>query len=127
MNVLIDTNVILDVLLKREPFVEQSSKVVFLSEKAVIDGYVSASTATDIFYIVRKEFQDKDKAYEAVGKLFQAVKVAAIDGETIDSALELRWDDFEDCVQSVAASRLDAKYIVTRDMSGFNDSEITPV
>jgi predicted nucleic acid-binding protein len=65
MNVLIDTNVVLDVLLGREPFVTQSAKVVFLSEKAVIDGYVSASTATDIFYIVRKEFQDKDKAYDA--------------------------------------------------------------
>jgi predicted nucleic acid-binding protein len=74
MSVLIDTNVVLDVLLGREPFVSQSAKVIFLSEKAVFDGYVSASTATDIFYIVRKEFQDKDKAYDAVGKLFQAVR-----------------------------------------------------
>jgi predicted nucleic acid-binding protein len=70
MNVLIDTNVVSDVLLGREPFAEQSAKVVFLSEKAVIDGYVSASAATDIFYIVQKEFRDKDKAYETVGKLF---------------------------------------------------------
>jgi predicted nucleic acid-binding protein len=43
MNVSIDTNVVLDVLLGREPFAEQSAKVVFLSEKAVIDGYVPAS------------------------------------------------------------------------------------
>jgi predicted nucleic acid-binding protein len=127
MNVLIDTNVILDVLLGREPFAEQSAKVVFLSEKAVIDGYVSASAATDIFYIVHKEFQDKDKAYETVEKLFKAVKVAAVDGETIDGALELRWNDFEDCVQFVVAHGLDAAYIVTRDRNGFKDSAITPV
>jgi predicted nucleic acid-binding protein len=121
---LLDTNVVLDVLLGRKPFAEQSAAVLLLSEKAVINGFVSASAATDIFYIVRKEFQDKDKAYEAVGKLFKAVKVAAVDGETINDALKLRWDDFEDCVQFVAARGLDAEYIVTRDISGFNNSEI---
>jgi predicted nucleic acid-binding protein len=127
MNVLIDTNVILDVLLGREPFLPHSAKAVFLSEKNVIDGYVSASTATDIFYIVRKEFQDKDKAYEAMGKLFQAVKVAPIDGETIECALKLRWNDFEDCIQFVVAQGLGAEYIITRDMDGFNDSTVTPI
>ncbi|MDR1060158.1 MAG: PIN domain-containing protein [Clostridiales bacterium] len=127
MTVLIDTNVVLDVLLGRALFATQSAKVLFLSEKAMIDGYISASAATDIFYVARKEFQDKDKAYEAMEKLFQAVKVAAVDSETIDGALELRWNDFEDCVQFVAARGLDAKYIVTRDMSGFNDSEIVPI
>jgi predicted nucleic acid-binding protein len=49
MNVLIDTNVVLDVLLRREPFMTWSAKVIFLSEKSVIDGYVSASIVTDIF------------------------------------------------------------------------------
>jgi predicted nucleic acid-binding protein len=127
MNVLIDTNVVLDVLLGREPFVKQSAKVVFLSEKSVINGYVSASTATDIFYIVRKEFQDKDKTYNAVSKLFQAVKIVAVNGETIDGALARRWSDFEDCVQFVAARGLGAEYIVTRDIKGFSDSEITPI
>ena len=127
MNVLIDTNVVLDVLLGREPFVSQSAKVVFLSEKAVIHGYVSASTATDIFYIVSKEFQNKDKTYDAIGKLFQAVRVAVVDGEMIDGALKLRWNDFEDCVQFVAARGLDAKYIITRDPDGFKNSEIEPI
>jgi predicted nucleic acid-binding protein len=126
MNVLIDTNVILDVLLGREPFLSYSAKAVFLSEKNIIDGYVSASTATDIFYIVRKEFQDKDKAYGAMEKLFQAVKVAPIDGETIEKALKLRGNDFEDCIQLVAAHGFEAEYIITRDMDGFNNSTITP-
>jgi predicted nucleic acid-binding protein len=127
MNVLIDTNIVLDVLLGREPFVTQSAKIVFLSEKAAIGGYVSASTATDIFYIARKEFQDKDKAYDAIGKLFQAVKVAAVDGETIDEALRLRWSDFEDCVQFVAAQGVDADYIITRNTNNFADSNVTPI
>jgi predicted nucleic acid-binding protein len=127
MNVLIDTNIILDVLLGREPFVMHSARVVFLSEKAVINGYVSASAATDIFYIIRKEFQDKEKAYEAVEKLFQAIKVAAVDDETINDALSLRWDDFEDCVQFVVAKEFEANYIITRDLDGFKDSTIIPI
>jgi predicted nucleic acid-binding protein len=127
MNVLIDTNVALDVILGRKPFIEQSSRVLLLSEKAMINGYISASTATDIFYIMHKEFQNKDKAYDAMIKLCQAVKVAVVDGETIDKALKLRWDDFEDCVQFVAARELNADYIITRDVDGFADSEITPL
>jgi predicted nucleic acid-binding protein len=127
MNILIDTNVALDVLLGREPFVEQSSKVILLSEKAVINGYISASTATDIFYIVRKHTRDANKAYDSMKSLLRVVNVAVIDGKTIDEALELRWKDFEDCLQFVAARELKADYIVTRDMDGFAESEIPAI
>jgi predicted nucleic acid-binding protein len=51
MIVLLDTNVILDVLLKRTPFLEKSAIVLLLSEKKLIDGYVSASAITDIFFL----------------------------------------------------------------------------
>jgi hypothetical protein len=54
MDVLIDTNVVLDVPLGREPFLTQSARLIFLSEQSVINGYVSATAATDIFYIIRK-------------------------------------------------------------------------
>ena len=54
MKIMCDTNVILDVLLEREPFVEDSYKVLKLCEEHKIDGFVSASSVTDIFYLVRK-------------------------------------------------------------------------
>jgi predicted nucleic acid-binding protein len=60
-------------------------------------------------------------------KLFRVVKVAAVDHEMINRALKLRWNDFEDCIQSAAARELDADYIVTRDMDGFKDSETAPI
>jgi len=53
MNVLIDTNVILDVLLHREPFHEDAARIITLSENDKINGFVSASAITDIFYITR--------------------------------------------------------------------------
>ena len=60
MTVLIDTNVVLDVLLKREQFLEKSSNVMLLSEKKIIDGYITASAVTDIFYIVIPAIQPSD-------------------------------------------------------------------
>ncbi|GHU65217.1 hypothetical protein AGMMS49983_12550 [Clostridia bacterium] len=83
MNVLIDTNVVLDVLLMREPFYENSRRVIALSEKNVITGYVSASAATDIFYLVRKEFQDTNKTYNALRSIFETIRISAVNEETV--------------------------------------------
>lgn len=52
MNVMIDTNIIIDVLTEREPYFRESHDVLSLCEKKVINGFVTASTITDIFYIV---------------------------------------------------------------------------
>ena len=50
MRLMIDTNIILDVLLEREPFFAQSKEILKKCEKNEIKGFISASTATDIFY-----------------------------------------------------------------------------
>jgi predicted nucleic acid-binding protein len=127
MNVLIDTNVVLDVLLKREPFFEDSSGIVFLSEKNVITGYVSASAATDLFYITRKEFQDIGKTYGALKNIFRTIRIAAVDEETVHTALDLEWKDFEDCIQYVSAKGFMPDYIITRNASDYCDGDITPI
>lgn len=75
MKIMCDTNVIIDVLLEREPFVEDSYKILKLCEEHKIDGFVSASSVTDIFYLVRKYTHSTEQAYKAVGKLLEIVKV----------------------------------------------------
>jgi predicted nucleic acid-binding protein len=127
MNVLIDTNVILDYLLKRWPHEKEASRILLMSEKALINAYVSASAATDIFYIVKKDFQDKAKTYAVMHMLFSMVKIAAVDDVVIRDSLILEWDDFEDCVQYVAAKDFQADYIITRDTDGFRNSTIQAV
>ena len=54
MKIMVDTNIIIDVLLEREPFVDDSYKLLSLCEEHKIDGFVSASSITDIYYLVRK-------------------------------------------------------------------------
>jgi predicted nucleic acid-binding protein len=127
MTVLFDTNVILDVLLKREPFMWKSSNVLLLSEKKIIDGYVTASSITDIFYITNKTYNDKHKSMGLLKELFKTINIAAVSGKEIYRAIELDWNDFEDAVQYTAGEQIQADYIITRDTGGYVNSSITVI
>jgi predicted nucleic acid-binding protein len=127
MTVLIDTNVILDVLLKREPFMWKSSNVLLLSEKEIIDGYVTASSITDIFYITNKTYNDKQKSMELLKELLKTIRIATVSGEEIYRAIDLDWNDFEDAVQYTAGEQIHANYIITRDTGGYINSSITVI
>ena len=127
MNVLLDTNVILDVLLKREPFFEKSALVLLLSEKKIIDGYVSASSITDIFFLTNATYKDKQKSMELLKNLLKTIDIASVTKEEIYRAVNLNWSDFEDSVQYSAGENIQADYIVTRDTKGYIDSAITIV
>ena len=83
MNVLIYTNVILDVLLHREPFHVDAARIITLSENDKINGFVSASAITDIFYIARKALQSKIEATELLKNLLKIINVASVSGNDI--------------------------------------------
>ena len=90
MKIMCDTNVILDVMLEREPFVEASASVLQLCENKNIEGYTTASCITDIFYIVRKYLHSTDKAYYAVEKVLEIVKVCDVKTQHVQKALQTR-------------------------------------
>ena len=124
MTILIDTNVILDVLLRREQFLEKSSKILLLSEKRIIDGYVTASAVTDIFYITNITYKDKQKSMNLLKELLKTIGIAAVSGEEIYRAIDFNWNDFEDAVQYTAGEHIQADYIITRDTHGYKDNAI---
>ncbi|MCD8241670.1 MAG: PIN domain-containing protein, partial [Lachnospiraceae bacterium] len=97
MKLLIDTNVVLDVLLKRQPFCETAADVLKLCERDDIQECVSA--VTDIYYIANKMMRDKAAVREMLNKLLQVVSIAAVSENEIVHALTLEWYDFEDSVQ----------------------------
>ena len=127
MNVLIDTNVILDVMLRREPHYEISAKIILLSEKGYISNYISASAVTDIYYVVKKELKNKDIAVLLIKNLLKTVYVASVTENNIHEALDLKWDDFEDSVQYTTGQSISAKYIITRNAKDFINSKINVV
>ena len=124
MNVLIDTNIILDILLRREPHYENAAKISVLSEKGHIYGYITASAVTDIFYITKKELKNKDLALDLLKGILTTIRIASVTERNIYEALDLKWDDFEDSVQYSVAYNISADYIVTRNPIDFYDSNI---
>lgn len=116
---MIDTNIILDVLLKREPFFEMSKEVLILCESKAIIGFISASAATDIFYLTRKALGDNDKAYKALGRILDIVKVLTVTNTDVNDAFIIKAKDFEDCLLATCAKSNKCNGIVTRNKKDF--------
>lgn len=125
MKLLVDTNVVLDVLLKREPFYENGAKVLKLSGREDVEEYVSASAITDIYYIAYRTMKDRVSVRKLLENLLKIVSVVAVSGEEINYALELEWEDFEDSVQYAVAQLNDMDGLVTRNVDDYKKSEIT--
>jgi predicted nucleic acid-binding protein len=127
MNILIDTNIALDVLLQRTSFVTEASKIMVLSEKGIIDSYISVSAITDIFYIIQKAYKDTARALQLIKDLLKTVSPATVTDNNIYQALDMDWNDFEDAVQYTAGVGINAEYIVTRNPDDFVKSTIAVV
>lgn len=118
MRVLLDTNIILDVLLERAPFVEDSKQVWRAVDEKQISGYITATTLTNIYYVVRKAV-GAEKASASVRVCLDAFEVCLVDRRILEMALTLPESDFEDGVQVACALSLNLDAIVTRDKAAF--------
>jgi predicted nucleic acid-binding protein len=116
--VLIDLNLVLDVLQKREPFYAASAGVLACAETGLVEGLVAAHTLTTLFYLVAKD-QSAERARVALTELLQFLSVAPVDQAAIEQALNLPYPDFEDAVQMMAAVQAGAQYLVTRNVQDY--------
>lgn len=129
MRVLFDTNIVLDVLLNRNPFVENSAALVSLAEQSVIDGYLCATTITTIDYLITKSVS-KAQAKIAIQKLLSIFSIAEVNKHVLLLSTESKFTDFEDAVQHYSGKQVQAAAIVTRNINEFKYSEYpayTPV
>jgi predicted nucleic acid-binding protein len=116
--VLIDLNLVLDVLQKREPFYAASAGVLACAETGLVEGFVAAHTLTTLFYLVAKD-RSAERARVALTELLQFLSVAPVDQAAIEGALNLPYADFEDAVQMMAAVQAGAQYLVTRNVQDY--------
>lgn len=123
MRVLFDTNVVLDVLLEREPYVQTAAQLFALVDHGRIDGFICATTATTVFYIAAKSFGIR-RGREQVRALLGLFDVAPVGREVLDGALDMDLPDYEDAVIHEAARAAGAVAIVTRDHDGFAKSAV---
>jgi predicted nucleic acid-binding protein len=123
MNALIDTNVIVDVLTRREPFFSDSVQVLDKAERGVYTAWLCATTVTTIFYLVRRHL-GPDETIKRLRDLTAICMVAPVNQSVIESALESNFQDFEDAVLNYAARTVAADCIVTRNESDFKHSSL---
>lgn len=126
MKVLIDTNVILDVLCSRAEFLEASSRVWKYCEINKLSGVISALSVPNIVYILRKEL-DPDKTKEIIDRLLLIFDVAELKAEDLRKAAEMKTSDYEDAIQMCCADRINADFIVTRNIRDFVSSPVPAV
>ena len=119
----LDTNVVLDLLERREPWVYDVEVIFQLAVEKRVELLVSDLTFINIAYIARKSFP-KDKIFDALVYLRRFVGVIGIGQEVIDRVLASRHVDFEDSAQYFAAQREGMDYIITRDRKGFEFLDI---
>jgi len=123
-SVLIDLNILLDVLQKREPFYEISAALLAAVETGRVKGYVAAHSITTLFYLVRKD-RSAPEARATITNLLQFIKIAPVDQSTIEQALALDYGDYEDAVQMISAVQCKADYLITRNVKDYQPALLT--
>lgn len=126
INVLIDTNILLDFIQGREHF-SLSEQILRFCAKKEINGFMAAHSIPNMFYILRKNFTDNERR-EILLSLAELIPVVKIDQEKIVTALNKKaFTDFEDCLQSQCAKEVNAEYIITRNVGDYSESEIKAI
>ena len=126
MKVLIDTNVILDVLMKREPHFEFSAQILKLCDTN-ITGCITSSQTTDIFYLLRRFGKDAQSAKDMIKKLTDNVKVLDSNNIDVQNALASSMADYEDAMLAFCAKRKKNEYIITRNEGDFALSPVPAI
>jgi len=123
MRVLFDTNVVLYLLLDREPFVEHALYLFAKVECSEITGLICAVTVTTIHYLMTKALGSKEAARH-IGTLLSLFEIAPVNRSVLEEALAAGFSDFEDVVLYTSALKAGADCIVTRDPAGFKRAKI---
>jgi predicted nucleic acid-binding protein len=124
-NVLIDTDVILDFFFDRKPFSDDASQILNLCEKGQVQGFVTSVIISNIYYLLRKTANHRN-VIDSLKILMNFIDICNIDKDTILSALNSDFKDFEDALQNFSAqndSRI--SIIITRNTKDFKLSKLS--
>ena len=119
MRILADTNVIIDALTSREPWNKSAEKIFLMAANQTIEMYITASSATDMYYLIRKYLHNTETAKTIMGKLFSLTGILEVKADDCIDALASSINDYEDAVVEKVANRNDMDYIVTRNIKDY--------
>ena len=123
MRVLLDTNVVLDLLMEREPFSQLAQKIFLKIESKEMQGFLCPTSVTTLYYLLRKHL-GKQECNETIQTLLELFEVASLDKNILQESVKNAGSDFEDSVIYTSASHAHIDIIITRDLSGFKNASI---
>jgi len=127
MKVYFDTNIVIDILKRREPFYEASNRVFMHVVNGKIDGIICTSAISDIYYLSRKQYEDTKTTVSIIFDILEIIKPVDTLAADIFCAAELSFLDFEDAVIAAIAQREKADYIITRNARDFSLSPVPAI
>lgn len=126
MKIFIDTNILIDFLLTREPFYEAASKIMKECAKKKFIGYITFHSISNLWYILRKVPEDIRRKWMI--DICGFLEVASISHDEVVQAIKRKeFKDFEDCLQDACAKKVGAEYIITRNTEDFKQADITVI
>jgi len=121
--VLIDLNIILDFLNKRN-FHQEAARLINMCAENVLTGYICAHEVTTLSYFLFKEQKDKNKVVTTISTLFDIFQIIPIDETILRASLLSPITDYQDAVIEVSAVKFNIDYILSRNISDFKLSRI---
>ncbi|MGF1615493.1 MAG: PIN domain-containing protein [Gammaproteobacteria bacterium] len=126
MRILVDTKVVLDLLLGREPFVQDAAAIFAMVERSEVEGLLCATTFTTVDYLLGQSLSEHE-ARSAIRRLLRLFEAAAVNRVVLEAASESPMHDFEDAVLAASASYAGAQRIATRNTADFTESPVVAV
>lgn len=123
MRLIVDTNVVLDVLLDRRPFVEPAARLFALIERSKIEAAVCATTLTTVHYLLTQSLS-REEGRRTLQGLLELFEIAPVNRPVLEGALQSKIQDFEDAVLEQAGRLVGADAIITRNTKDFRKSSI---
>lgn len=124
MDLMLDTNIVLDHIANRKPFAELSRRVCLLGITGEATTYISAHMIIDVFYLLRK-IHGSLEAQRIIEEDLDFLQVVGVSSADIAKALSMKWNDFEDCLVACCAQKIGADFIITRNSKDFARSPVT--
>jgi len=122
--VFVDSDIILDLLAKREPYYQVAAELFSRAEKKEVKIYISALIFSNLFYVLRK-MTTRPKARETLKKLRSLIQILPIDDKIIDQALHSEFPDLEDAIQCYTVWANDISILITRNKRDYKLAAIS--
>ena len=123
-NVYLDTNILLDYILDNRPAHHSAVAVMEACRDNIVNGWVSAQSFCDAFYIMRKDFNPRERK-QFLQSICVFLEIVAVDELKIEEALtDDNFVDMEDCVQYLCAQAAEVNFIITNNLRDFKHSDI---